>query len=245
LERTLRIPAQDQLVSDFRRLHMPMLTIISPSDSRGAIERFSKRVKTIRLVQPRRCTRAKAAFARATESQECSEYREDRGAGRTNQAVICPLANPLQLKLTIYRLRAEKEALGNLLGTPAVPSSRQVQSSLLSNDQNLDQTLLSETDIAALDSLPRSATSSDRISQSINGLYDSLGPTIDKFADGIHTIGQYCQAADNVASRALAICAERLSQREKEGRKRALPEAQGTPPKDLGGVLRSLSRADR
>ncbi|KAK5330457.1 hypothetical protein LTR93_002046 [Exophiala xenobiotica] len=150
-----------------------------------------------------------------------------------------------ELEEQIKRLRAEKEALGNLLATPAVPSSRQIQSSLLSNDKNLDQTLLSETDIAALDSLPRSVTSSDQISQRVNGLYDSLGPTIDKFADGIHTIGQYRQAADNVASRTLAICAERLSQREKEGRKRALPEAQGTPPKDLGGVLRSLSRADR
>jgi kinetochore protein Mis13/DSN1 len=145
----------------------------------------------------------------------------------------------------LYRLRAEKEALGNLLATPAVPSSRQIESSLLSDDKNLDHTLLSETDIAALDSLPRSVTSSDQISRRLNGLYNSLGPTIDKFADGIHTIGQYRQAADNVASRALAICAERLSQREKEGRKRALPEAQGTPPKDLGGVLRSLSRADR
>lgn len=105
--------------------------------------------------------------------------------------------------------------------------------------------MLSETDITALDSLPATSTSSDQVSKCLNRLYDSLGPTIDQFADGIHTIGQYRQAADNVASRALAICAERLSRQENEGRKKALPDAQGTPPKDLGGVLRSLSRAER
>ena len=109
----------------------------------------------------------------------------------------------------------------------------------------LDGSLLSEADVAALENAQEGSTSSDAISHRLNALYDSLGPTIDKFADGVHTIGQYRTVADDVASTALAICAEKLARREKEGRKRALPEVQGSPPKDLGSVLRGLSRADR
>lgn len=109
----------------------------------------------------------------------------------------------------------------------------------------LDRSLLSDADAAALDSIASDTASSDLISQRLNGLYESLGPTIDTFADGIHKIGQYRDAADNVAGRILAMCADKFAQREKEGRRRALAIGQCSPPKDLGGVLRSLSRADR
>ncbi|KIW42561.1 uncharacterized protein PV06_06100 [Exophiala oligosperma] len=164
---------------------------------------------------------------------------------RPNPKNIQNMEKIAELEEQIKRLRSEKEALENLLRRPPISNSDQIQESIKSNDNNLDQRLLSETDITALDSLPATSTSSDQVSKCLNRLYDSLGPTIDQFADGIHTIGQYRQAADNVASRALAICAERLSRQENEGRKKALPDAQGTPPKDLGGVLRSLSRAER
>jgi kinetochore protein Mis13/DSN1 len=106
--------------------------------------------------------------------------------------------------------------------------------------------MLSESDIAALEASTSEAVSFDDISDRMNAFYTSIGPTIDSFADGIHKIGQYRIAADNVAGRVLSICAERLTQREKEGRRRALPgQEAGSPPKDLGGVLRSLSRLDR
>ncbi|KAL6250222.1 hypothetical protein RBB50_002523 [Rhinocladiella similis] len=164
---------------------------------------------------------------------------------RPNPKNIQNMEKIAELEEQIKRLRSEKEALENLLRPQPISNSDQTQESIKSDDNNLDQRLLSETDVTALDCLPGTSTSSDQISKRLNRLYDSLGPTIDQFADGIHTIGQYRQAADNVASRALAICAERLSRREKEGRKKALADAQGTPPKDLGGVLRSLSRAER
>lgn len=78
-------------------------------------------------------------------------------------------------------------------------------------------------------------------------MFESVGPTIDSFADGIHKLGQYRTAADNVADRALAMCAEMLERREKQGLKQALASEDGdkTPPKDIVGVLRSLSRVDR
>ncbi|KIV78407.1 hypothetical protein PV11_10129 [Exophiala sideris] len=152
-----------------------------------------------------------------------------------------------ELEEQIKRFRAEKEALEGLLRPPNVVRSEQLETTVLWEDnlQVLDSSLLSKTDAAALDNAQENSTSSDAISHRLNALYDSLGPTIDKFADGLHTIGQYRTVADDVASTALAICAEKLDRREKEGRKRALPEVQGSPPKDLGSVLRGLSRAER
>jgi kinetochore protein Mis13/DSN1 len=147
--------------------------------------------------------------------------------------------------LICYRLRAEKEALEILLRAPQMPTSRQIDSSIFSKGDLLDRSLLSEADIAALENSTPNPTSPTRISERLNVMYQALGPNIDKFADGIHTMGQFREAADNVAGRTLAICAERLAQREKEGRKRVLPAGPGSPPKDLGGVLRSLSRAER
>lgn len=148
-------------------------------------------------------------------------------------------------KLTTGRLRSEKEALEGLLRPPNVGKSEQWQTSVLYQNGILDRSLLSEEDVAALEIARNTSTTSDAISHRLNELFDSLGPTIDKFADGVHTIGQYRTVADDVASTALAVCAERLAQREKEGRKRALPDSQGSPLRDLGSVLRGLSRADR
>ncbi|KAI1614381.1 Mis12-Mtw1 protein family-domain-containing protein [Exophiala viscosa] len=152
-----------------------------------------------------------------------------------------------ELEEQIKRLRAEKEALEGLLRPPSVVKSEQLKITVpyQGNLPLLDGSLLSEADVAALENVQKNSTSTDAISHRLNALYDSLGPTIDKFADGVHTIGQFRTVADDVASTALAICAAKLAQREKEGRRRALSEVQGSPPKDLGSVLRGLSRADR
>ena len=85
------------------------------------------------------------------------------------------------------------------------------------------------------------------ISSRLNSIFASLGPTTDAFADGIHQIAQYRNAADNVARRVLRTCADKLEDREKEGRRHALGEAaeKSTTKDKLGGVLRSLGRLER
>ena len=75
----------------------------------------------------------------------------------------------------------------------------------------------------------------------------SIRPTVDAFADGLHQIGQYRDAADSLARKVLGICAQKLDDREKEGRRRALGEISGAPTskEDFGHVLRSLSKLER
>ena len=144
-------------------------------------------------------------------------------------------------------LRLEKEALEKLLRPPSVPSLRELGVPTSPSKANqLARSLLSAADAAALDSIePGASTTTDQTSQRLCGVLESIGPTVDTFADGIHRIAQYRTAANGVAGRVLAICAEKLTQREKEGKRKALGMGSGSPPRDLGGVLRSLSRADR
>ena len=145
----------------------------------------------------------------------------------------------------VPRLRSEKDALEALLRPPSVPSLSESGVAKASRGNIPDRALLSDSDAAALDLTVTNTNSSDQVSERLNRLYESLGPTIDAFADGMHKMGQYRDAADRVGGRVLAICAEKLALREAEGRKRALPVGQGGLPHDLGGVLRSLSRVDR
>ena len=145
----------------------------------------------------------------------------------------------------VPRLRSEKDALEALLRPPSVPSLSESGVAKASRGNIPDRALLSDSDAAALDLTVTNTNSSDQVSERLNRLYESLGPTIDAFADGMHKMGQYRDAADNIGGRVLAICAEKLALRETEGRKRALPVGQGSLPQDLGGVLRSLSRVDR
>jgi len=84
------------------------------------------------------------------------------------------------------------------------------------------------------------------LSTRLTSVTATLGPTIDTFADGIHKMSQYRDAAEKVASRTLAICAGKLSEREREGRRRALQQEEDrSPRRDLGNVLRGLSQLDR
>lgn len=139
-------------------------------------------------------------------------------------------------------LQAEKKELESLLRPPSLHSRQALNDPVCSLP---DRAFISDTDNAALDLLQAQRTPSDQISENLHKLYDSLEPTIDAFADGIHKIAQYRDAADNMAGRVLSICAEGLAKKDKEERKRALTGGEKTPPKDLSAVLRSLSRADR
>jgi len=163
---------------------------------------------------------------------------------RPNPKNVQNLEKMAELEEQIKRLRIEKEALESCLRPPRMPALYPRNASAYTS--KVDRSLLSESEAAALDSISSTdnAASSDKISRRTNELLESIGPTIDHFADGIHMIGQYRKAADDVAGRVLAICAEKLAEREKEGRKKALAQ-EDTPAKDLSSVLRSLSRTDR
>ncbi|KAL8878988.1 MAG: hypothetical protein Q9198_003316, partial [Flavoplaca austrocitrina] len=70
---------------------------------------------------------------------------------------------------------------------------------------------------------------------------NNLEFTIDTFANNIHTLNSYQQATHRVAAEVLAISAEALEEREKEGRRR---DADGGEVEEVGvrDVLRGLSR---
>lgn len=89
------------------------------------------------------------------------------------------------------------------------------------------------------------STQTDDIHSRVETIFEDLQPSVDAFADRVHKVAQYRDAADNVASRVLSIAAEKLAEREDDSRRRAQPERDRSPRRDLGSVLRGLSRADR
>lgn len=146
--------------------------------------------------------------------------------------------------LIILRLRIEKDALEALLKSPEIPAIE--SGSPDSGAEEIDTSLLSDEDAAILKLLNSSVDLSTLIPQRISTITSALEPAIDTFADGVHKIAQYRNAADDLASRVLAICADKISEREREGRKKALHSIDDrSPGRDLSNVLRGLSKADR
>ncbi|RMZ75520.1 hypothetical protein DV738_g5413, partial [Chaetothyriales sp. CBS 135597] len=149
-------------------------------------------------------------------------------------------AKIVELEEQIKRLRAEKEALEALLRPPSVPKVPQPDAAAA-----LDTCLLSDSDKAAHESLTASTNMAQDIASRLNALRQTLGPTVDLFASSVHSINQYREAADDVATRVLSLCAQKLQDREKEGRRRAAEKgANPSPRADLAAVLRGLSRLD-
>ena len=149
-----------------------------------------------------------------------------------------------ELEEQIERLRANRAALESLNQPPSIPGAGEIEPdpSLVDSDRSL----LSPEDAALLDTLQAASSSTMTVQNRLDMISASLGPTIDSFADGIHKIGQYRNAADNIAGRALAICAEKLAEKENQGRPNmAQDEQQASPGTQLGNVLRSLSRVER
>ena len=137
--------------------------------------------------------------------------------------------------LTIRRLKLERDALEKLLKPPpeqSYPRPSKIDTSLLSPDEaEILQQLQGGT--------------GDELRARVDQIFDKLEPAVDAFADGVHKVAQYRDAADSVANRVLSIAADKLADRENDGRKRAQPERDRSPKRDLGSVLRGLSRADR
>jgi kinetochore protein Mis13/DSN1 len=117
----------------------------------------------------------------------------------------------------------------------------------MQRDEKLDASLLSSEEAQMLAQLESTASVTD-VDERMKGLYTMLEPTVDAFADQVHKVAQYRDAADSVASRVLSIAAEKLAEREKESRRQAQGgdgDTEITPRRELGSVLRGLSRADR
>ena len=142
-------------------------------------------------------------------------------------------------KLTLLRLRDERDALEALLQPPTIaPLPEQPMATM-------DKALLNESEGSMLTSLMSNTNTSEDVSQRLNSIQSALGPSIDSFADGIHKVAQYRNTADSVAGNVLAVCSRKLSEREMEGRRKALQDESRSPRRDLNSVLRGLSRADR
>ena len=138
------------------------------------------------------------------------------------------------------RLRVEKNALELHLRPPNIPEIKE------SDPADLDTSLLDDTDAALWRSLQTTQDTSANISNRLNSLQRNIGPAVDAFADGIHKLSQYRDAADNVAGRVLSMCSEKLAERDKENRRRAAEKGEETSPRrDLNSVLRGLSKVDR
>ena len=138
------------------------------------------------------------------------------------------------------RLRSEKDALEALLRPPSIPDLPNAEG------DTIDQETLSESDANIVRSLRSTSDLSAEIASRVNKVTSNLGPAIDTFADGVHKINQYRLGADSIASQVLSICAEKLAERERAGRRKALGvEDDRSPGRDLSSVLRGLSKAER
>ncbi|RMZ87147.1 hypothetical protein DV736_g5629, partial [Chaetothyriales sp. CBS 134916] len=147
---------------------------------------------------------------------------------RPNPKNVQNAAKIVELEDQIKRLRAEKEALEALLRPPSIPKVPKPDAS------TLDTSLLDDSDKAVHESLTAGNKMAQDVASRLNALRQSLGPTVDLFASSVHSISQYRNAADDVATRVLSLCAQKLEDREKEGRQRAAEKgADPSPRADL------------
>jgi kinetochore protein Mis13/DSN1 len=147
-----------------------------------------------------------------------------------------------ELEEQIKKLRADRDSLKSLSTPPAIPKTEEIIPD--PDATEFDHSLLSIEDAALLESLQTSSNATTHIQSRLNSISTSIGPMMDSFADGVHTIGQYRDAADSLAGRALAICAEKLAEKENQGRPN-VQEGRPSPGTQLENVLRSLSRVER
>ncbi|KAF2681654.1 hypothetical protein K458DRAFT_343230 [Lentithecium fluviatile CBS 122367] len=165
-----------------------------------------------------------------------------------------------ELEEEVKRLGEEKaawEALAsssNLMPTPPLPT---IQTPIPSLDE-IDASLLDPSQAAILLSLqhaqsgepqPASSTSDPKppssaftfttptaLKSHLTKLSQSLEPSIDLFADGVHKIEQYHNTAERAADRVLGTAAKRLEERERGGKEKVGSEGIG-----VGDVLRGLA----
>lgn len=79
-------------------------------------------------------------------------------------------------------------------------------------------------------------TSPGALQTHLNKLSQSLEPSIDLFADGVHKIEQYRNTAERVADRVLGTASKRLEERDREVKERV-----GAGGIGVGDILRGLA----
>lgn len=137
----------------------------------------------------------------------------------------------------------EKDSLESLKKPPPVPALSPFHENPA---KGIDEDVLSESDVNILQSLRTNTQLPVDLTSRVDKLIASLEPSIDTFADGIHMINQYRIGADQIAGQVLSVCAHKLAEREKEGRRKALGlDEDRSPGRDLSNVLRGLSKADK
>jgi len=146
-------------------------------------------------------------------------------------------------------LKSERHALEAVLKPPSIRtlSPQKPHTPSHAHPPSINTSLLSPSDLKILDSLQTSSINPTRITSRLNTLTTSIGPTIHAFTDNIHRVAQYRDAADQVSSAVLSICAGKLEERDREGRSRAtgLTAGGAALSGDLTAVLRSLGRIER
>ncbi|KGO42515.1 Mtw1 kinetochore complex, DSN1 [Penicillium expansum] len=183
-----------------------------------------------------------------------------------------------ELEEHIQKLHKERQSLNALLRQPAIPNvkakpqsdnqQKDKQPSRKSQREEIDPSLLDPSQQAILESLnpssqpegESSTPSSTRppitpsaVSAQLSRITSGLAPTLDAFAAGVHDIELYRASADNVSSRILRICSQRLEERDTQNTQRRLAmegnDDKHPPPtrikEDLGLILGALSRVER
>ena len=106
--------------------------------------------------------------------------------------------------------------------------------------------MLSDKENAIIASLSAQDRQAQAVDNRIQATVSSIGPAVDKFADGIHHLGRYRQMADSAADGLLLLCSQILERREISARARMRQKEDFTLARDsINGVLRSLSRLER
>ncbi|KAF2112929.1 kinetochore protein Mis13 [Lophiotrema nucula] len=158
-----------------------------------------------------------------------------------------------ELEEEVKRLEEEKaawEALASaqsLLSVPSIttetPALSEIDTSLLDPSQAAILEALQSQPQApdpVVDTQPPASsftfTTPAALQSHLSQLSAALEPNIDIFADGVHKIQQYRNTAERVADRVLGTAAQRLEERDREGKEKV-----GSGGIGVGDVLRSLS----
>jgi kinetochore protein Mis13/DSN1 len=146
-----------------------------------------------------------------------------------------------ELEVEVKRLQQEKKSWESLRSSNSTTTERspskvlsEIEAALLDPAQAEILTTLNST---SSDTTATKAESKD-ISARLHKIKLSLEPQIDLFADGIHKISQYRQAAERVADKILGATAAQLEKRDREAR-----EASGTTGAGAREILSALSGA--
>ncbi|KAH8808084.1 Mis12-Mtw1 protein family-domain-containing protein [Xylogone sp. PMI_703] len=143
-----------------------------------------------------------------------------------------------ELEPRIKRLREERDQWKALAKPPPEPSPILSESGSLSPSQ-IDSAILDPEQAEILATLTKSSSSKlrEESASRLKTIQDGLEFKTDQFLDGIHKLEQYQETAGRVADKILALCANRLDEREKREK-----EVVGTRDIPMQEVLRSLSR---